>query len=162
MSISIIKSNKVHSDIKLKELKQDWYEVEEDITYNIFGGKLIVPKGFQTDLASIPSAFQNVIPKCGLYNASAILHDYLYSAESIYGINKSDSDIIFYEVMLNCGVDIKLAQLMYQAVKIGGESHYVKNKNNGDKTVEKRALIDYSSEYVKYNKKLKTILPNFR
>lgn len=148
----VIKGNNVHTRIGLKEVDGK-YQVEEDIEYKVFGGELIVPKGFITDLASIPLQLQGVIPKRGLYDAGAILHDYLYSSQSVYPINREDSDKIFYKVMIECGVDKKTAMLFYNAVRVGGESHYQRIKDNGYVPVERVAMIDRRKEYREYEKK---------
>ncbi|BAU94139.1 hypothetical protein MPPM_5534 (plasmid) [Methylorubrum populi] len=41
-----------------------------------------VPKGFVTDLASVPSGLWSVYPKTGRYAYAAIVHDYLYWDQS--------------------------------------------------------------------------------
>lgn len=148
----IIEGNNVHSKISLKEMGNK-YQVEEDIMYSILGGELIVPKGFITDLASIPQSLQGVISKHGLYDAGAILHDYLYSSQSIYPINREDSDKVFHKVMIECGADKKTAMLFYSAVRIGGESHYQRVKDNGYVPIEREAMIDRRKEYREYEEK---------
>ncbi len=42
-----------------------------------------VPKGFVTDLASIPQVFWNVLRPDDKYAYAAIVHDYLYWTQSI-------------------------------------------------------------------------------
>ena len=39
---------------------------------------ITIPKGFVTDLTSIPRFFWSAFPKSGPYMSAAILHDYLY------------------------------------------------------------------------------------
>lgn len=157
-----IKENNIHSEIRLKELSKDWYEVEEDITYHLFGGTLIVPKGFKTDLASIPSVFTKIIPKRGLYDAGAILHDFLYSEYSTYNINREDSDKIFEYVIHMCGVPKDLSLKMYHSVRIFGEPHFSHIKLNGNEPVERIAVVDKRKCYVDYKQNLIKIMPNFK
>ena len=151
----------IHSDIWLSKIDNKWFKVEKDIEYKVFGGTLIVPKDFITDLASIPQIFENIFPKHGLYDASAILHDYLYSGYSEYNINRADSDIIFYKVMLLCNVDDCTANTMYKAVRLGGDNHYVRNKYNGNYPVDSTALVDKRKIYVEYKKQRNILLPLF-
>lgn len=158
-----IDKNDVHSEIVLKELEKDeWYEVEKDITFSIFGGNLVVPKGFKTDLASIPPKLQGIVPKRGLYDAGSILHDYLYSEFSEYNINRQDSDIIFYSVIKSCGVDNRLANKFYSAVRLCGENHYKKCKLNGNVPPERVAIVDKRTSYVKYKENLEKLLPRYK
>ena len=157
----IIQQNNVHTKIVLEKVN-DKYKVMEDIQYNIMGTILTVPKGFITDLASIPTSLQGIIPKQGLYDAGAILHDYLYSSQSIYPINRYDSDRIFHYVMVECGVDTKLADIMYNAVRIGGESHYQRIKDNGYIPQDKSSLIDKRKIYMEYVEKRDKLIPRYK
>ena len=136
--------------------------VEKDITYTIFGGQLTVPSRFITDLASIPKLFQDIYSPNGLYSAGAILHDYLYSSQSIYPINRQDSDLIFYKVMVECGVDKKTANIFYNSVRLGGESHYQKVKDNGYVPPEKEGIIDKRKVYMEYIEKRDKVIPKFK
>ena len=58
------------------------YEVAEDFKVRYHSEALnltiIVPKGFITDLASVPRFFWRLFPPGGVYNEAAIIHDYLY------------------------------------------------------------------------------------
>ena len=44
-------------------------------------GLITVPQGFETDLASVPKLFWNILPPFGRYTDAAILHDYLYRTQ---------------------------------------------------------------------------------
>lgn len=151
----------IHSDIWLSKIDNKWFKVEKDIEYKVFGGILVVPKDFITDLASIPNVANPIFPKHGLYDSGAILHDYLYSGYSIYNINRADSDYIFNYVISACGVDKTTAETMYKTVKFFGESHYVRNKYNGNYPVDSTAFIDKRKVYVEYKKQRNILLPLF-
>src|ERR1700728_5433719 len=59
---------------------QDWMLID-DIIYQVGNSsiKIIVPKGFVTDFASIPQALWSFgLSPNGLYSKAAIIHDYLY------------------------------------------------------------------------------------
>lgn len=80
-------------------------------------GLIDVPVGFQTDLASIPQIFQNIIPKVGRYDAAAVVHDYLYR----YGhCTKAQADSVFLEGMTDLGVSYLTGHVIYLAVRLGG------------------------------------------
>lgn len=73
---------------------------------------LLVPKGIQTDLGSIPRALQGIFPKDGKAMFAYILHDYLYQV----GIfERLESDEILEEAMASLGV----ARWRRKAVKFG-------------------------------------------
>lgn len=48
------------------------------IVYEGSSGPVHVPRGFETDLASTPRAFWNLVPPWGKYGEAAIVHDWLY------------------------------------------------------------------------------------
>ncbi|MEM7756568.1 MAG: DUF1353 domain-containing protein [Cyanobacteria bacterium P01_A01_bin.40] len=84
---------------------------------------LIVPKGYQTDLASIPDwAFWW---KRGKYDIAAIAHDYVCDYGCLltawakdFPFTRAEGDRLFYDVCLAVGVNPITAMLMYWAVRI--------------------------------------------
>ncbi len=65
------------------------------------GVTITVPKGFDTDFASIPT-FLWFFPRWAKYNKSPTLHDWLYHCKEIMGqpITRKRADDIFLEAML--------------------------------------------------------------
>ena len=113
--------------------------VNESFSYHVGSeeGKeiIVVPKGFQTDFASVPWPASMLIPKNGDYNQAAVLHDYLYSLLGEYPIPNSnvirvytrkECDKIFLEAMgvLNSMDNLKIPypkrRIMYRAVRMFG------------------------------------------
>ncbi|WP_052362356.1 DUF1353 domain-containing protein [Geminisphaera colitermitum] len=90
-------------------------------------GRIDLPTGFFTDLASIPRLFWRVFPPAGKYTAAAIIHDFLYANQSTEE-NKSDNilltraeaDAIFLEAMEALGVNWLTRSTIYRAVRMGG------------------------------------------
>jgi len=82
---------------------------------------ILVPKGFKTDLASVPRIFWNIVPPHGKYAKAAIVHDYLY-VEAYK--TKEYADNIFYEAMGVLGVPEWKRTVMYLAVKHFGKGNY--------------------------------------
>lgn len=78
-----------------------------------------VPKGFITDLASVPRVFWSVFPPHGKYAKAAIIHDYLYEYRIF---SRKRADDIFLEAMEVLGVAKWRRLSMYWAVRLGGES----------------------------------------
>lgn len=81
------------------------------------GDDLVVPAGFETDLASIPQLFHSVVPVNGMHRAAAIVHDWLYVTQPC---PRADADRIFLEAMANLGVRWSQRWVMYAAVRVGG------------------------------------------
>lgn len=79
---------------------------------------ITVPKGFRTDLASIPRIFWMILPPFGRYSQAAVIHDYLYSIK----YPRDLADKIFYESMLRYGTYKWKAKIMYYAVRIFGKT----------------------------------------
>lgn len=57
---------------------------------------ITVPKGFDTDFASIPRIFWGILPPSGPYGKAAVVHDYCYRTACY---SRKISDIIFLEGM---------------------------------------------------------------
>lgn len=73
--------SKFTDDVVLKvERESGRYEVFQEFEYYQEvnkESKILVPKGFKTDLASIPRFIWSFLPPNGKYQKAAILHDYL-------------------------------------------------------------------------------------
>lgn len=76
--------------------------------------KVIVPRGFETDLASIPRIFTPLIPKNGYHRAPAIVHDFLCRQEICY---RPTADKVFLEAMEVSNVAVWRRYTMYFAVR---------------------------------------------
>ena len=93
---------------------------------------VVVPRGFVSDLASIPQAFWSVMPKTGRYAYAAFVHDYLYWVQA---------DRIFKIAMEDSKVPSATIQTMFNAVRMGGQSAWENNarlKAAGEKRILKR------------------------
>jgi len=104
-------------EILLKHLDNDWWEVAEEYHY----GDIIIPKGFKTDLASIPRILWNICPPFGNYTTPAVIHDHAYTIK--YN-TKKEADKEFRENCKANGVPKWKANTFYYAVRLFGGSHY--------------------------------------
>ncbi len=84
---------------------------------------IIVPAGFQTDLASIPRAFRSITPQVGHHIPIAIVHDFLYRHVSV---SREVADAIFLAGMKHLGVYGLRRQAMYRSVRAFGWVSYNK------------------------------------
>lgn len=91
--------------------------------------RVVVPPGFETDLASIPDIVPNyLIPRNGRHRLPAIVHDYL--VRNLYsGMKRSVADQIFREAMGVCNVPAWRRWVMWAAVR---GMTFVKGNPTGD------------------------------
>lgn len=79
--------------------------------------KIVIPRGFSTDLASVPRVFWPAFPPWEQYGPAALLHDYLYSLRTW---DRKRCDRVFREVMQQLGVGSFTRNVIYFAVRLGG------------------------------------------
>ena len=99
------------------------YRTGEILLAYIDGELVTVPKGFITDLASIPRWYWSIIsPARSDLILGAIVHDYLYSCH--HEMTRKNADAILYNLLIANGVDEYTAKKFYLAVRVFGSSHY--------------------------------------
>lgn len=85
--------------------------------------KYIVPKSFETDLASIPRLLWPIFsPQYSGFVAPAILHDYLYRCPN--DISRKFADEVLYSALISSHVPPFIASKFYLGVRLFGESHF--------------------------------------
>ena len=92
-----------------------------------YKGVFIAPRGFQTDLASIPRFAWTIFPKVGKHDAGAVIHDAAYGhalvtrhMDRIHAV-KDVADRLFLEGMIAEGVNQVSARTMYRIVSWFGK-----------------------------------------
>jgi hypothetical protein len=107
----------------------DFYYILSDLRWRSnLGGKtreVVVPKGFVTDLASVPQVFWSILPKTGRYAYAAIVHDYLYWTQNV---SRDEADSILEIAMKDSRVDMSTLKTITTAVTIFGQSAWDANK----------------------------------
>lgn len=103
-----------------------WWVLTEPLPTRIGRSSEIItiPKGFVTDLTSIPRFFWAAFPKSGPYMSAAILHDYLYWDQRC---TREQADRIFDIEMKSYGVNDTSRTLIYSAVSDFGASAWQAN-----------------------------------
>lgn len=89
-----------------------------------------VPKGFVTDLATIPSYLWAILQKTGRYGNAAIYHDWLCWQQTC---TRKEADDTFERAMKDMGVDATTRNLIWAGVRVFGGSYW------DDNTAEKAA-----------------------
>lgn len=137
-----IGSKKFGTPPKVSKFFDRAYYLLEDIEWTpdipINGiSKVVVPKGFVTDFASVPRIFWPILPPDDEYLLPAIVHDWLYWDQSL---SKEQADGIMKAAM----EELKLASwkitAVYQAVSIFGGSAWTSNLRLKE-NMEKRILV---------------------
>jgi hypothetical protein len=112
-----------HDTVCIKPHRAYHYMTCSPITVTIDDFIVVIPRDFDTDLASIPRWLWPVIaPSRSDFIPPSILHDYLYTCHN--GYERKDIDRIFYNALLANGVSRLRAFEMYAAVRMFGDSHF--------------------------------------
>jgi hypothetical protein len=104
----------------------DWI-TGEDMVYTIgtTTEKIIVPKGFVTDFASIPKPLWSLgLSPEGQYTRAAVIHDYLYWAQ---GCTRAQSDHLLVIAMKESAVGSFDEFVIFEGVDIGGSGAWLTN-----------------------------------
>lgn len=90
----------------------------DDYKFELDGMSILIPKGYQTDFATVPRLLWSILPPIGKHNPAALIHDYLY--DNRIG-SRRWADKVFLEVMLRYSVKLVPAYTMYLGVRLGGK-----------------------------------------
>jgi len=133
---------------------------------------ITVPKGFVTDLASIPEVLQNVMHPDGPWSQAACLHDLLYqkrSSDAVYpdtpsgrlsrSHDKYFADLMFLRVMEATGVSEVVARSFYDAVHLFGQSSYVDDNSDCHYTQFSENTVEYARNYLFFRQALEPAVP---
>lgn len=95
-------------------------------------GVVEVPKGFETDFASVPRVPIFFTLFGGRAHREAVLHDYLYRIDAKPTVERRQADEVFLEAMRERGKGWAVRYAMWAGVRLGGWTAYHK-KMVGDK-----------------------------
>lgn len=120
------------SPVELAELgsKRQLYELEGPFRFaSKTFGDVVVPAGFKTDFASIPRpVYSYISPEDPVILFASVIHDHLYTVKGKISetveLNRQQSDAVLREAMLVCGARPTQAWVVYNAVRLGGGSHW--------------------------------------
>lgn len=110
------------SELKLQAVKGGKWILLEPMRWHENKNKsYTVPKGFKTDLASIPRGFRWLVEGVDYTRRPAVLHDYLYRK----GIGtKAEADRLFKKGLKEEGAPWWKVQACYYAVKFFGSGNF--------------------------------------
>ena len=107
------------------------FTVDQDFTFVTESGLAIrVPKGFVTDLASVPRVFWAILPCFGTYTDGAVVHDMLYHHNGVVlfkedgrvalnrvTLTRKECDDVLLEAMRDCHTPRWQQVVIYRAVR---------------------------------------------
>ncbi len=104
----------------------EYWVLGNDLVFAIrdSGEKIIVPRGFVTDFASVPRIFWTFFPKHGEYTRAAIVHDFLYWEQRC---TREQADELFDILMEDSDVDSTSRFTIYAAVRVWGGDAWEEN-----------------------------------
>jgi len=113
------------TELVIRPVNGDEWELAQPLHYKTLDGEeIVVPVGFQMDLASIPRIFTPIFPVHGKHTRAAVVHDWLYAnyghVPAMRIITRKECDTIFLEAMKELGVGWFKRSMMYAAVRSGG------------------------------------------
>jgi len=102
--------------------------VDETFTYHN-GPELsiVVPAGFETDLASVPRVLWAIFPPFGTYTDAAIVHDVLYQKHTL---GRAICDGIFLEAMRVKLTPAWKRYILWTAVRLFGWAVFNRKRNH--------------------------------
>jgi hypothetical protein len=113
------------------------YRLNKALIYeSAFRGQIVIPKGFETDFASVPRVPIIYMMWGDRAHREAVLHDYLYRIDADPRLNRTECDGMFREAMISRGQPFYIYNPMWAGVRIGGAPSYHK-KYVEDKLCEK-------------------------
>lgn len=108
----------------------DYYYITEPLIWqsepgtNVELEQITVPRGFVTDLASIPREFWTLLPPNARYSYPAIIHDYLYWFQIC---SREQADTILKITMHELDVADRKIFIIYNAVRLAGAAAWNSN-----------------------------------
>ena len=96
------------------------------VEYN--GKSFLIPRGFESDGASVPRLFWSLVfsPTDSHAATAGICHDYIYR-EQLPEWTREEADRMFYALLIEFGVNVASAQSAYLALRLFGQLAWNEN-----------------------------------
>lgn len=119
-AVALLRGQQPQSPVDFRPFSdgRNWI-VKEPLTYRvgISNDSATVPRGFVTDLASIPPALQSLIQQNGPHLLPAVMHDYLYWMQTC---TRDQADQLMMLAMMENKVPVRDRTAIYGAVRAAG------------------------------------------
>lgn len=115
------------SNLDTEKIGPNLWRLNRPMLFGLPNGVITVKKNFITDGASRPQATGSLCNRMsGLEAEAAVLHDWLYSRDSGPGLSRKQADQLFYDAMVDGGVQKWRAKLIYAGVRMCGTGSWKK------------------------------------
>ena len=104
--------------------KPDFWAVGADLIWQDKTERITVPKGFRTDLASIPVALRSFLDRNGVSRRPAVLHDFLYGS---HVVTRRQADGLLRRALIAEGESPFGAWIYWAGVRVGGAGAYAES-----------------------------------
>lgn len=116
------------NELKIEAVRgEDAYVLIDPLIYTVDDGDvIIVPVGFKTNFASVPSMAKWYIDDDSyLIRSPSVVHDFLYSkGSSVYGYTREAADKVLRTAMIEQGMRKSQAYFIYYILRAFGGSHW--------------------------------------
>jgi hypothetical protein len=102
-----------------------------------------VPKGFNTDFASVPRLPLVYLMTGNTAHAAAVVHDFLYRTGAA---ERTLADAVFREAMEVSGVPAWRRNMMWAGVRVGGRKHHVSTTAKPENVAKPMAAASTANE----------------
>lgn len=118
--------------ISLDYLGEHRWRVRRPLTYMSRYGLVLVPAGFETDLASVPRLPLVYWTTGDRTITAAVIHDRLYAVAKIAGnrITRAMADKVMLDAMKKEGVPRRQRWAIYLGVRVGGWIAWRRHRSN--------------------------------
>lgn len=134
---------------------------------------VMAPRGFVTDLASIPDALKPLLHPDGPWASAACIHDMLYQKKPTTGIypdtaaghlsraaDKDFADLMFLRIMEATGVNEFIRESFYEAVHNFGWPSYTDDNSEDIYKVPVEQTLNYNRNYLFFREHLEPAIPD--
>lgn len=127
LSGCVSRIDRIHTEFLSSSCIKPYYDYHyrtcKTIKFVVNDRQFEVPENFETDLASIPKiAWIIMAPAHSSLIRPAIVHDWFYRKTCEF--TREETDLIFYHMLKNDGIDSTEAAIMYYAVRWFGGQYY--------------------------------------
>lgn len=161
---AVLATKSLSGPVNLSRFADPIYYLTDSFTWtpNLDNGPrfhaITVPKGFITDLASIPPPLFPLLRPDGDYAQAAIVHDFLYWFQTT---ERDYADEVFKIAMRDLEVNPVTIAMLHAGVRVGGEPAWKENKTlreGGEKRVLKIFPTKASTRWGDWKKKPEVFL----
>lgn len=111
-----------------KKYDGETYVLLTPISINVNDTTVTIPRGFVTDLGSIPRIFRGLVDNDDKSTLGFIVHDWVGKKGSLpKGFNRHAADRLLFHVSRLCGQNIYRAAMTYLGTRVGGLFYYRKH-----------------------------------